>query len=119
MKLLALSLKEAQDILSNKIYLLVIFVQIFIILGAFGLAIVTSVATDPALLDSYGITSNLKVGVDSDINKSELANYLQDERFTVIYYDNSDEASKYLGKGLIAVIFNNSQGEIIIQSDNS
>ena len=96
-----------------------IFVQIFIILGAFGLAIVTSVATDPALLDSYGITSNLKVGVDSDINKSELANYLQDEKFTVIYYNNSDEASKYLGKGLIAVIYNSSQGEITIQSDNS
>lgn len=119
MKIRALSKKEAQDILTNKIYLLIIFVQIFIILGAFGLAIITSVATDPALLDSYGITSNLKVGVDADINKSELANYLEDQKFTVIYYNTSEEATKYLGKGLVAVVGNSSTGEIIVQSDNS
>lgn len=119
MKILALSRKEAQDILTNKIYLLVIFVQVFIILGAFGLAVVTSVATDPALLDTYGITSNIKVGVDSDINRSELANYLQDEKLTVIYYNNAEDASKYLGKGLVAIISNSSDGEITIQTDNS
>jgi ABC-2 type transport system permease protein len=105
MKILALSKKEAQDILNNKIYLLIIFVQIFIILGAFGLAIITSVATDPALLDSYGLTSNLKVGVDADINNSELAT--------------TEEAEKYLGKGLVAVVGNSSAGEIIVQTDNS
>jgi len=119
MKIKALSKKEAQDILTNKIYLLIIFVQIFIILGAFGLAYIASVATDPALLDSYGITSNLKIGVDADINKSELANYLQDQKFTIIYYNTSDEATKYLGKGLVAVVGNSSNGEIIVQSDNS
>lgn len=119
MKILALSKKEAQDILNNKIYLLIIFVQIFIILGAFGLAIVTSVATDPALLDSYGLTSNLKVGVDADINNSDLANYLQDQQFTVIYYNTTGEAEKYLGKGLVAVVGNSSAGEIIVQTDNS
>jgi ABC-2 type transport system permease protein len=119
MKILALSRKEAQDILTNKIYLLVIFVQVFIILGAFGLAVVTSVATDPSLLDSYGITSNLKVGVDADINKSEMANYLEEQKFTVIYYNTSQEASKYLGKGLVAVVGNSSNGEIVVQSDNS
>lgn len=119
MKILALSKKEAQDILNNKIYLLIIFVQIFIILGAFGLAIITSVATDPALLDSYGLTSNLKVGVDADINNSNLANYLQDQQFTVIYYNNIEEAEKYLGKGLVAVVGNSSAGEIIVQTDNS
>lgn len=119
MKILALSKKEAQDILNNKIYLLIIFVQIFIILGAFGLAIVTSVATDPALLDSYGLTSNLKVGVDADINNSDLANYLQDQQFTVIYYNTTEEAEKYLGKGLVAVVGNSSAGEIIVQTDNS
>ena len=119
MKILALSKKEAQDILNNKIYLLIIFVQIFIILGAFGLAIITSVATDPALLDSYGLTSNLKVGVDEDINNSNLANYLQDQQFTVIYYNNIEEAEKYLGKGLVAVVGNSSAGEIIVQTDNS
>lgn len=119
MKLRALSKKEAQDILTNKIYLLIIFVQIFIILGAFGLAIITSVATDPTLLDSYGITSNLKIGVDADINNSQLADYLEDQKFTVIYYNTSGEATQYLGKGLVAVVGNSSGGEIVVQSDNS
>lgn len=119
MKLRALSKKEAQDILTNKIYLLIIFVQIFIILGAFGLAIITSVATDPALLDSYGITSNLKIGVDADINNSQLADYLEDQKFSVIYYNTSGEATQYLGKGLVAVVGNSSGGEIVVQSDNS
>ena len=119
MKIKALSKKEAQDILTNKIYLLIIFVQIFIILGAFGLAMITAIATDPALLDSYGITSNLKVGVDADINKSELADYLAEEKFTIIYYNTSEEAAQYLGKGLVAVIGNSTSGEIVVQSDNS
>lgn len=119
MKILALSRKEAQDILANKIYLLIIFVQVFIILGAFGLAVTTSVVTDPALLDSYGITSNLKVGVDSDINRSEMADYLEEQGFTLIYYDTTEDATKYLGKDLVAVVGNSSPGEITVQTDNS
>lgn len=118
MKILTLSKKEAQDILANKIYLLVIFVQVFIVIGAFGLAAVTSVATDPALLDSYGITSNLKVGVDADINNSQVADYLQKQKFTIIYYNSTGDADKYLGRGLVAVVGNTSQG-ITVQTDNS
>lgn len=119
MKVIALSRKEAQDILTNKIYLLVVFVQVFIILGAFGLAIVTSIATDPALLDSYGITSNLKVGVDPQINKSSMADYLQEQKFTIIYYNTTEEATKYLGKGLVAVVGSSPQGDLVVLSDNS
>ncbi|MCE7697403.1 MAG: hypothetical protein K8E24_000545 [Methanobacterium paludis] len=55
MKLITLAKKEAQDILRNKIYLLVVFVQVFIIFGAFGLAVASSIAMDPNLLDSYGL----------------------------------------------------------------
>lgn len=119
MKIIALSKKEAQDILTNKIYLLVIFVQVFIILGAFGLAIVTSVATDPSLLDSYGITSSLKVGYTEDLNNSPLVKNLEGEKFTLIYYNNSEDALKYLGKGLVAVVASTPQGEILVQTDNS
>ncbi|MCE7697410.1 MAG: hypothetical protein K8E24_000580 [Methanobacterium paludis] len=56
MKLITLAKKEAQDILRNKIYLLVVFVQVFIIFGAFGLAVASSIAMDPNLLDSYGLS---------------------------------------------------------------
>ena len=51
MKLSALTKKEGQDILKNKIYLGVVFVQVFILLGTFGIALATSIASDPALLD--------------------------------------------------------------------
>lgn len=119
MKIIALYKKEAQDILNNKIYLLIIFVQIFIILGAFVLAVISSVATDPYLLDSYGITSSLKVGYTTDLNDSPLIENLEDEKFTLIYYDTSEDAKKYLGKGLVALVVSSPQGEIIVQTDNS
>ncbi len=119
MKILALSRKEAQDILTNKIYLLIIFVQVFIILGAFGMAVVTAVAADPTLFDSYGITSNLKVGVDPDISGSEMAGYLKEQGFTLIVYNTSEDANKHLGKDLVAVVENSSQGEITVQIDNT
>lgn len=120
MKIFALSRKEAQDILTNKIYLLVIFVQVFIILGAFGLAAVTSIATDPALLDSYDLTSNLKIGVDADVGNSQLANQLKEQGFTLLLYNNTEEATEYLGgQGLVAVVGNSSLGEITVQMDNS
>ncbi|NYB27332.1 MAG: ABC transporter permease [Methanobacteriaceae archaeon] len=118
MKILALSRKEAQDILNNKIYLLIIFVQVFIILGAFAMAIITAVAADPALFDSYGITSNLKVGVDPDISRSEMAGYLKEQGFTLIVY-NSENATKDLGKDLVAVVENSSQGEVTVHIDNT
>lgn len=120
MKIFALSRKEAQDILTNKIYLLVIFVQVFIILGAFGLAAVTSIATDPALLDSYDLTSNLKIGVDADVGNSQLANQLKEQGFTLLLYNNTKEAAEYLGgQGIVAVVGNSSMGEITVQMDNS
>ena len=48
------------------------FVQIFILLGTFGIAIATSIASDPSLLDQYGATSALKVGVPESIQGSQL-----------------------------------------------
>ena len=71
MKLSALTKKEGQDILKNKIYLGVVFVQVFILLGTFGIALATSIASDPALLDQYGATSALKVGVPENIQGSQ------------------------------------------------
>ena len=52
MKLTTLASKEGKDILKNKIYLLVVFVQVFILLGAFGLAVASSIASDPTLIRS-------------------------------------------------------------------
>ncbi len=119
MKILTLAKKESQDILNNKIYLLVIFVQLFIVLGAFGLAIVSSIATDPTLLDTYGITSHLNVGISDDLKGSPLDQDLKAQNFNIIYYNNSDKALNSLGSELVAVVGISPNGEITVQTDNS
>ena len=44
-KIMALTKKEGRDILQNKIYILVVLVQVFIIMGAVGLVLVAAVAS--------------------------------------------------------------------------
>jgi ABC-2 type transport system permease protein len=121
MKLTALGIKEAQDILKNKIYLLVVFVQVFIILGAFGLAIASSIASDPSLLDQYGVTSVLKVGVQDNIRGSELESNLLSQNLKLIYYKNISNAEKLLGKDLVAVVELNPPGgqNLTVKTDNA
>lgn len=104
MKIKAIIKKEAQDILKNKLYLLLVFVQIFIILGAFGLAVVSSIAMDPALMDNYGLGSSLKVGISQDLNGSTLANDLEAQKLHLIYYKDMNQAEKLLGTKLVAVV---------------
>ena len=118
-KIMALSIKEARDILQNKIYILVVFVQIFIIMGAVGLVAVAAVASDPALMDQVGMTSALNVGLPEDLNGSTLAQYLEDEKLTLNYYNTTEEAQKFLGKKLVAVIHVSSSGEVVAQMDYS
>ncbi len=104
MKIIALAKKEAQDILTNKIYLMVVVVQIFIILGAFGLGIASSVITDPGLLDEYGVTSSLKIGISEDLENSSFANDLKAQNLNLISFKNMSEANNLLGSELVAVI---------------
>lgn len=103
-KLRALTVKEGNDILRNKIYLLVVFVQVFILLGAFGLALASSVVSDPALLDQYGATSVLNVGVPETIHGTPLETALIDQKLNITYYNNVTEAQKALGNNLVAVV---------------
>ena len=118
-KIMALSRKEARDILQNKIYILVVFVQIFIIMGAVGLVAVAAVASDPTLMDQVGITSALNVGLPEDLNGSTLAQYLEDEKLTLNYYNTTEEAQKFLGNKLVAVVHVSSSGEVVAQMDYS
>lgn len=120
MKLMALAKKEAQDILTNRIYIMVVFVQIFIILGAFGLGVGSAVLTDPGLLDKFGVTSHLKVGMSEDLKGSSIAKDLSAQNLTVVYFKNISEADKMLGSGLIAIITVSSpKQDIVVQSDTS
>lgn len=110
-KLKALGVKESQDILKNKIYLVVVFVEVFILLGAFGLALASSIASDPALLDQYGATSALKVGVPNYIHGTRLETDLLNQKLNLTYYNNASDARSNLGGNLIAVVdFNSTTG---------
>ena len=121
MKVIALAKKEAQDILTNRIYLMVVFVQIFIILGAFGLGIGSAVITDPGLLDKFGVTSHLTVGMPEDLKNSSIATDLTDQKLNVVYFKNMSEADKLLGSKLIATVevSPSPKQDIIVQSDTS
>ena len=112
MKLTALAKKEGQDILKNKIYLGLVFVQIFILLGTFGIAIATSIASDPSLLNQYGATSALKVGVPESIQGSLLEEDLLKQNLNLTYFKNISDAQEFLGTSLVAVVgFNSSSGQ--------
>jgi ABC-2 type transport system permease protein len=119
MKLTALAGKEAQDILKNKIYLLVVFVQVFILLGAFGLAIASSIASDPALLDQYGATSALKVGVSDSIRGSDLETDLINQKLSLVYYNNIRDAQQFLGTSLVSIVDLNGSQNVTIKTDTS
>ncbi|MCK9151092.1 ABC transporter permease [Methanobacterium alcaliphilum] len=120
MKILTLARKEGQDILSNKIYLLVMFVQLLIILGAFGLAIVSSVVTDSDLMDEWGGSTALKVGVLQEINGTSLEKALNSQNLNLIYYDTLNNAKRQVGSEIVALVYiSNSKGDIAVQIDNS
>ena len=118
-KILALARKESRDILQNKIYILVVLVQVFIIMGAVGLVAVASVASDPALLDEIGVTSTINIGLPQSLNGSSLSQYLEEEKITLNYYSSTDQAKTELGKKLVAVVDLSPTGEVVAQVDTS
>jgi ABC-2 type transport system permease protein len=119
MKITTLSKKEAQDILSNRIYLLVIFVQIIIILGAFGLAMVSSIVTDPNLLDQWGGDTVLKVGMPQELKNSSLAKDLKDQNLNLVYFKTITEGKSQVGNQIVAFVYiSNSKGDVGVSSDN-
>jgi len=119
LNLTALIKKEAQDILENRIFLLVVVVQLFIILGTFGLAISTAMVNDPAVIDSYGVNSAFKVGLSKDLEQSALADDLESQKLELEYFNTTQEANKFLGTELVAVIGISPQGEVQVELDTS
>ncbi len=119
-KLKALTIKEGNDIIRNKIYLLVVFVQVFILLGAFGLALASSVASDPALLDQYGATSALKVGVPETIHGTQLETDLINQKLNLTYYKNISNVQNGIGNTVAVIeVDPNNPRNITVNTDNS
>lgn len=119
MKILTLARKEGQDILSNRIYILVVFVQLLIIFGAFGLAMVSSVVTDSDLMDKWGGSAALKVGVPQTLNGTTLEKTLKSQNLNLIYFNTVEEGKRQVGSDIIAMVYiSDSQGNIAVQIDN-
>jgi ABC-2 type transport system permease protein len=119
LKLVALIKNEAQDILGNRIFLLVVLVQLLIILGTFGLAISTALVNDPAVIDSYGVNSAFKVGLSGDLKQSTLSEDLEAQKLKLEYFNTTTEAKQFLGTDLVAVIGISPQGEVQVELDTS
>jgi ABC-2 type transport system permease protein len=120
MRILALSKKESQDILSNKIYLLVVVVQLFIILGAFGLAFISSMISDPNLIDQWQGSSAIKVGITEDLNGSALEKSLKAQNLNLVYFKTAQEGKNALGTRMVAMIYlTNSKGDIGLDANTA
>nr|WP_243686826.1 hypothetical protein [Methanobacterium formicicum] len=91
----------------------------FIIIGAVGLVMVASVASDPTLLDQIGISSALNIGLPQDLEGSSLSQYLEQQKITLNYYPSTEEAKAQLGKKLVAIVDLSSSGEVVAQVDTS
>jgi ABC-2 type transport system permease protein len=119
LKLTALVKKEAKDILGNRIFLLVVLVQLLIILGTFGLAISTAMVNDPAVIDSIGVNSAFKVGLSEDLKQSSLVDDLEAQKLQLEYFNTTQEAKEFLGTDIVAVIGISYQGEVQVEFDTS
>jgi len=117
MKFLALSKKEALDILSNRLYILLVLVQVIILLGAYGLAAASSVAADPQLIDTWGGGRFLRIGLDVDEKGSLLDESLRREGLNVSYYSVED-GRRALGSKILAFVYLKG-GDIAVEADTS
>lgn len=118
MKIGTLAWKEAGDILQNKIYLLVVFAQVLIVLGAFGLAMASAFLTDPDLLDKTGVSNSLKIGISPDLQGSSLESKLINENIQIVYL-NSTQNREEVGKTLIAKIESQGSDNFTVNLDQS
>ncbi|MBC7119661.1 MAG: ABC transporter permease, partial [Methanobacteriaceae archaeon] len=117
MKLMALSRKEAYDILTNRVYVLLVIVQVIILLGSFALASVSSVALDPGLIDKWGGSQFLKVGVPQDIKGTILEKNLREENLELVYYNDLQSANRALGSETSATVYFGEDGNVEVNID--
>lgn len=117
MKLVALAKKEAYDILTNRVYILLVIVQVIILLGSFALASVSSIALDPELMDKWGGSQFLKVGVTPDIQGTVLEKNLKEENLKLVYYNDLQSANKALGSETSATVYLKEDGDVGVNID--
>lgn len=117
MKLVALSRKEAYDILTNRVYVFLVIVQLIILLGSFALASVSSIALDPGLIDKWGGGQFLKVGVPQDIKGTILEKNLKEENLKLVYYNDLQSANRALGLETSATVYFGEDGNVRVDID--
>ncbi|ADP77212.1 ABC-2 type transporter [Methanothermus fervidus DSM 2088] len=116
MSVIPLIKKETKDIIFNRLYIFMVLLQIFIIVGAFLLSLAFAATTDPQVIDKIGLKDLLSVGLADSLRGSSLDNYIKSQNLNTIYYKTLEEGRKALGSKIIAFVYEKN-GNINVELD--
>lgn len=119
MKLLTIGRKELKDILSNKVYILLIIAQLGIVLGAYGMAIVSSMALDPNLADEWEGTHYIPIGIVSTLENSSIFEKFNETNFSIVILNNTDEGYALFNSAMIGFIREDNDGNLVFESNQA
>lgn len=119
MKLLTIGRKELRDIISNKVYILLIVAQICIVFGAYGMALVSSMALDPNLADEWQGTQYIPIGIVSNLENSSIFEKFNETNFSIIILNNTDEGYALFDSAMIGFIHEDSDGNLVFESNQA
>ena len=119
MKLLTIGRKELRDIISNKMYILLIVAQLFIVLGAYGMALVSSMALDPNLADEWEGVQYIPIGIVSNLENSSIFEKFNETNFNIIILNNTDEGYALFSGPMIGFIHEDTNGNLVFESNQA
>ncbi len=117
MKLLTIGRKELKDIISNKIYILLIVAQLFILLGAYGMAFVSSMALDDNLADEWRNTQYIQIGIVNNLNNSPIFDKFNETNFEIVMLKDVNEGYKLFNNRMIGLIRKDPDGNLVFESN--
>ena len=119
MKLLTIGRKELRDIISNKVYILLIVAQLFIVLGAYGMALASSMALDPNLADEWEGVQYIPIGIVSNLENSSIFEKFNETNFNIIILNNTDEGYALFSGPMIGFIHEDTNGNLVFESNQA
>ena len=119
MKLLTIGRKELRDIISNKVYILLIVAQLGIVFGAYGMAFVSSMALDPNLADEWEGVQHIPIGIVSNLENSSIFEKFNETNFNIIILNNTDEGYALFNGPMIGFIHEDKSGDLVFESNQA
>lgn len=119
MKILTIGRKELRDIISNKVYILLIVAQLCIVLGAYGMALASSMALDPNLADEWEGTKYIPIGIINTLENSSIFEKFNETNFSIIILNNTDEGYELFKGPMIGFIHEEDDGNLVFESNQA